>query len=753
MVATQQTLRVTGLPSKTQQSDVIHFFTERINRRDGRQIVESVGPICGHASRSTMRTTVSFSSSKTAQKALELGEPSRRLTAENGGAETITVDASFRDLTTLHSSNNPATGKPDVDIVALHGLTGHGWNSFATSSSVDKNAGRTKETNWLRDILPRLLEQNQQQHIHPRVMTYGYDADVWMTRNVADIDAPVNNLLTYLDIERREAIVALANEAMLKNLQEPQDSTKQYNFPVKGCMFFGVPNCGADIAGTASSILTLLNSVFNVNRNVVRDLESKSQQLANFADEFRLVRKEHNIPVISFYETVRYSYALGLIVDKDSAVIEYPGSPRPFGINRNHKEMARFSGDETHALEPAIDFLAQFARNAVNARQHSHPSVSRTAPYVIDGSNLEDEYSILESYHTVFLVDDSPSMAGKRWDLVKKILDYSTRVATKYDPDGIDVHFLNNKTANQDNIKDPAIAVKVHQNIMLKGNTPTLDQLSRHLNSYVEKFKSRKTEEINFKGYNLIVLTDGEPNPAHEDLDEISDVEDARRYSAAYRRIRKTIVGVARALDKAGAEHAQVGIQFCQIGEDDGAYNFFEYLDNQIKGKYKLGRDMVDTVHCSSEADLTQTFFYKLLLGAIDKVADNKEISKDSSQREGTGWSPEERPTERSYLAQNHSDPQTTTIRSFHGEQTSTYPQQPPTPQFVPTSSYAQQHPAGHQYPYQQQPSNGDQYGPIYPQLPRPSTLPPNATELPIRTTRSSTFGTKTHAAGWRPPS
>lgn len=117
MVSTQQTLRVTGLPSKAKQSDVKHFFTERINRKHGRQIVESVGPICGHASRSTKRTTVSFSSSKTAQKALNLGEPNRRLTAENGGAETITLDAGFLDLTTLHSSINPATGKPDIEYV------------------------------------------------------------------------------------------------------------------------------------------------------------------------------------------------------------------------------------------------------------------------------------------------------------------------------------------------------------------------------------------------------------------------------------------------------------------------------------------------------------------------------------------------------------------------------------------------------------------------------------------------------------
>lgn len=67
---------------------------------------------------------------------------------------------------------------------------------------VDADAGRKKETNWLRDILPRLLEQNQQQAIYPRVMTYGYDADVWMTRTVAELDVPVDNLLSYLYAER-----------------------------------------------------------------------------------------------------------------------------------------------------------------------------------------------------------------------------------------------------------------------------------------------------------------------------------------------------------------------------------------------------------------------------------------------------------------------------------------------------------------------------------------------------------------------
>lgn len=96
-------------------------------------------------------------------------------------------------------------------------------------------------------------------------------------------------------------------------MQEPPNSTKQYNFPVKGCMFFGVPNRGADIADTASSILKLLSRVFNVNKNVVRDLEHKSQRLANLASEFRQIRNERIIPVISFFETVKYNSFLGLV--------------------------------------------------------------------------------------------------------------------------------------------------------------------------------------------------------------------------------------------------------------------------------------------------------------------------------------------------------------------------------------------------------------------------------------------------------
>ena len=110
-----------------------------------------------------------------------------------------------------------------------------------------------------------------------------------------------------------QAIAALADEAMIHSIQEPVQSTKRYNFPVKGCMLFGVPNRGSDVAHTATGILKLLNTVFNVNKNMIQDLEKKSQRLADIASRFRQVRHEHTIPVISFFEQQKYGSGLGLV--------------------------------------------------------------------------------------------------------------------------------------------------------------------------------------------------------------------------------------------------------------------------------------------------------------------------------------------------------------------------------------------------------------------------------------------------------
>ncbi len=111
-----------------------------------------------------------------------------------------------------------------------------------------------------------------------------------------------------------QAIVALADEAMKRTFDDLQPSLQgHYVFPVKGCLFFGVPHKGADIADKASGFLSAFSHLLNVNKNNIKDLKPKSQRFANISSEFRSVQSEHNIPVISFYETVRYNHTVGLV--------------------------------------------------------------------------------------------------------------------------------------------------------------------------------------------------------------------------------------------------------------------------------------------------------------------------------------------------------------------------------------------------------------------------------------------------------
>ena len=279
-------------------------------------------------------------------------------------------------------------------------------------------------------------------------------------------------------------------------------------------------------------------------------------------------------------------------MNKESAVIDYPGCPPPIAIDRNHKEMARFSDANAHALEIAMDFLAQYARDAILDQDRRQLSPVLQHPSLLSKFGEEDKFSNLANYDAVFLVDDSPSMGGTRWELVKTILQYAAQKATIYDTDGIDIHFMNNTTASEDHIRDPVRAANVHRNIVLKGNTPIHQQLSKHLKSYLKKYRNRDDDDINFKGYNLIVLTDGEPNEAHENLSDISDVEDARVTKSAFRRLRKMLVNIANNLRELDAEEDQVGIQFCNVGSDPEAHEFFCFLDDRLKGKRKLDRDV-----------------------------------------------------------------------------------------------------------------------------------------------------------------
>jgi hypothetical protein len=72
----------------------------------------------------------------------------------------------------------------------------------------------------------------------------------------------------------------------------------------------------------------------------------------------------------------------------------------------------------------------------------SQPTNTNTPQSSVTGTDA-DPYAFLKSFDTVFLIDDSGSMAGRSWKETGKALETITPICTQRDADGIDIYFLN----------------------------------------------------------------------------------------------------------------------------------------------------------------------------------------------------------------------------------------------------------------------------------------------------------------------
>ncbi len=182
-------------------------------------------------------------------------------------------------------------------------------------------------------------------------------------------------------------------------------------------------------------------------------------------------------------------------------------------------------------------------------------------------------------------MDDSDSMDGPRWTITKQVMAQIASIAVKYDKDGIDVRFFNAYLEDDErlNLDSAEKVMSLFDNLYPDGSTPTADTLEVELNEYVHEYKSNR----HIKGLNLIVITDGEPSPRQ-------DVEGV-------------IVKYARILAQQDAPPLQVGIQFVQIGDEKGAKDFLDSLDNDLQEKHNLDRDVSYLIVFKMETLMTVT--------------------------------------------------------------------------------------------------------------------------------------------------
>ncbi|KAK2742622.1 hypothetical protein FQN55_007741 [Onygenales sp. PD_40] len=243
------------------------------------------------------------------------------------------------------------------------------------------------------------------------------------------------------------------------------------------------------------------------------------------------------------------------------------------------------------------------------------PPYSPTATNQQGPAKDDSEMGFLSKFDIVIVIDDSGSMCGSRWRETQDSLKAIAPICTSYDKDGLEIFFLNHRnpsnqlTGSYQNIRTPSGVEEIFQTVRPTSTTPTGERLQSILEPYVRRVEQMvdangrpnpNAEQV--KPLNVVVITDGVPT---------DDVE-------------TVLVLYAKRLDKCNAIPWQLGIQFLQVGNDQGAKEWLASLDDDLCKHYGV-RDMVDTAPWEKKK-LTHEKVLKIMLGAINKRFDRKAV-------------------------------------------------------------------------------------------------------------------------------
>jgi hypothetical protein len=241
------------------------------------------------------------------------------------------------------------------------------------------------------------------------------------------------------------------------------------------------------------------------------------------------------------------------------------------------------------------------ASNSGTSCTTTDAQLSSLGPMTFHETQAHDPYAALRNYDTVFLIDDSSSMWGTKWEQTRDALKEIVPICTSYDKDGVDICFLN-YGEELNGVRSAKEVMAIFDKVKPLGTTPTGQKLGGLLRKYINRFSSDRS----LKPMNIICITDGEPdNPTH---------------------LRSEILWCAQRLDWMDAPARQVGVQFFQVGDDRNAEEALEALDNGLAEAHDV-RDMIDTVSYTTikaAGGFTANAVLKAVMGAIDGKLDRK---------------------------------------------------------------------------------------------------------------------------------
>ncbi|KXX73725.1 Protein SERAC1 [Madurella mycetomatis] len=212
--------------------------------------------------------------------------------------------------------------REQIDIVAVHGLSGHCVNSW---THYEKPGDDTTSTFWLRDLLPGKLP-------HARIMTFQYDAKIMGNENpygvVDNAEKLLRDVRDHREEDPRRPIVFIGHSLggiIIKSAISTANTARENELydiatATKGIVFFGTPHRGADSAKWLGSIANVVSALSNQRSSkFIPILETHSEELLEISQDFRGWAPQYALA--SFYEQEPYPTLKTVVVDKMSAIM------------------------------------------------------------------------------------------------------------------------------------------------------------------------------------------------------------------------------------------------------------------------------------------------------------------------------------------------------------------------------------------------------------------------------------------------
>ncbi|KAI1110624.1 hypothetical protein F5Y14DRAFT_428226 [Nemania sp. NC0429] len=263
-----------------------------------------------------------------------------------------------------------------VDIIAVHGLGG-GWEktwSAGPSGAV-----------WLRDRLPEVLASID---VHPRVRSFGYNAEYLFSTGKVDINDCARSLLNRTlmlranDDLRPRPIIFIAHSMGGLVVQEAiniaHTDHEYYDDVLKhtrGCVFLASPLHGSDAAAWADIGTRIVRAfTFGIVGNSAHPsaLRRNSQVWLRISRDF--VQRGKNLMFRSFYETEKM--AGNIIVKEASVRLNWPNEKVFPLLASNHRTICKFGPGEDQRFGPVGFAVREVVQEALKDEKE-YPAVDK----------------------------------------------------------------------------------------------------------------------------------------------------------------------------------------------------------------------------------------------------------------------------------------------------------------------------------------------------------------------------------------